>query len=212
MKNTTPNGTGINKTRLFLVVGGICGLSWMVAQSNAGAEDVDKAAPAAAQAVEQPAAKPDAPASPWLVSEDVSPIDDSKTVVLLNTSKEMVKNRFGRNQGPATMVLRCQENTTALYINFAGQFMASSRYNNYGDVTYRVDGEEAVTVGMDESTDHQSLGLFTGGQSIPMIKRMIGHDQIVVRATPYNESPLTLTFDISGLDKDISTLRETCGW
>lgn len=153
--------------------------------------------------------EPEKPSSPWRVSESTSEIDDSPRVILSVSSSDLIRDKFGR-VGRGDLVLRCLENTTVLYVNFAGNFM--SDHGSYGNVTYRIDDAEARTARMRESTNHESLGLWSGGASIPVIKRMFGHDTLIVRATPYNESPVTITFPISGLSEEIKPLREACHW
>lgn len=90
--------------------------------------------------------------------------------------------------------------------------MVSSEYNDYGDVTYRIDENPSKSIAMDESTDNRALGLWSGGQAIPFIKQMLGGQTMVTRFTPYNDSPVTAEFNISGLDKAIIALREQCKW
>lgn len=152
---------------------------------------------------------PPEPRSPWFVSKSTSKIDDSPTVVLKNYSNEIISGRFGRDD-KATLVLRCMENTTNLYFTFAKNFMAD--IGSYGNVTYRLDDEPARTINMGESSDNEALGLWSGGRSIPVIKQMFGHDELTVRATPYNESSITMTFNVSDLQEDIKPLREACHW
>lgn len=115
------------------------------------------------------------------------------------------------NGSKISLVLRCHENTTSLYF-VTGCRMTSGDYNDYGDISYRLDDDRARTVGGHESTNNRSLGLWTGGRSIPVIKQMFGKTQMVVRMTPYGENPFTATFDIAGLNEAISPLREACHW
>ncbi|WP_348681953.1 type VI secretion system-associated protein TagO [uncultured Halomonas sp.] len=157
--------------------------------------------------------KPAEPNSPWFVRQDTSPMDDSTSVFLSTYSKELVPHKYRSGRAaPAVLQLRCMENTTALYIEFNGHYMVSSRYQDWGDVDLRVDAGNARTIGMHESTDNQVLGLFRGGQSIPVIKSMFGAEKLLVRATPFNESPITVTFDVSDLESEITPLREACHW
>lgn len=90
--------------------------------------------------------------------------------------------------------------------------MVSSDYNDYGRVNYRIDSNPAKSVDMNESTDNRALGLWSGGKSIPLIKEMIGSSKFVARFTPYNESPVIMEFNISGLEKAILPVREQCKW
>jgi type VI secretion system protein VasI len=149
--------------------------------------------------------------SEWGVRVDESEMTDETTVVLRVESEDPVQCNFSGMERP-TLILRCQENTTAVYIATDGCHMASSEYNNYGDVTYRLDNDPARTRGFQESTDNRALGLWSGGEAIPLIKAMLGHDEMLVRFTPFSSSPLTAKFPIAGLDEAVRPLREACGW
>lgn len=35
---------------------------------------------------------------------------------------------------------------------------------------------------------------------------------MIVRFTPFNESPVTAKFNITGLEEAIKPLRDSCGW
>lgn len=160
----------------------------------------------------QPPAPPPAPVSPWRAREETSPMDDSKSVFLSTKSNERIPGRYGNAPGNATLFVRCVENTTALILQMNGNHMTSSRYHDWGHVQMRIDDKQAFTKSMNASTNHQSLGLWSGGQSIPVIQRMFDADLLTMRATPYSESPITMTFDISQLKDEIAPLREACHW
>jgi len=148
--------------------------------------------------------------SPWYVSEETSQIDDSKTVTLSTVSTTTIPDRYGRRQGKASLVLRCMENTTSMYMKFNGNFMAD--HGSYGNVTMRIDDKKAFTRSMKESTDNMALGLWSGGRSIPVIKKLMKGDELIVRATPFNESSYTMTFNIKGLAEKVVPLRKACHW
>lgn len=147
--------------------------------------------------------------SKWSVSENVSPMDDSKTVTLHLESSEPIQNRY-RGITTADLYIRCQEKTTSLFFVYGDNFLSSIQ--GYGQVTYRIDAKPSSTKNMTESTDNKALGLWTGGSSIPFVKSMFGGENLVVRITPFNESPVTAQFQISGLEDAIKPLRAACGW
>lgn len=109
-------------------------------------------------------------------------------------------------------MLRCMENKTAAMLITSSCHLTSSRYNDYGDIQYRVDDKPAKTKSFEASTSNDTLGLWEGGKAIPFIKELFGGDKVVMKFTPYGESPRLVTFDISGLDEAIKPLREQCGW
>jgi type VI secretion system protein VasI len=145
----------------------------------------------------------------WVVEKSTSKLTDQPTVVMTTRSVETID--CGWSRGQISLTIRCHENTTSMLF-VTGCHMTSSEYNNYGDVTYRLDEEKARTVGMHESTNNRTLGLWRGGQSIPVIKSMFGKSQMVVRMTPFGESPFTANFDINGLETAITPLRQACHW
>lgn len=145
----------------------------------------------------------------WDKRVDVSALTDEKNVFLFLQSTNRIPGSYG-GSGNGRLWLRCMENTTAVLFDFNDHFM--SDIQGYGRVEYRIDDLELASISTSTSTDNKTLGLWRGSAAIPFIKRLLGHDQLIVRATPYNESPMTLTYDIRGIDDAIVELRETCSW
>jgi type VI secretion system protein VasI len=145
----------------------------------------------------------------WQVSQTKSAFDDSTTVVLILDSENVVKGQFGA-PGPARMFLRCKENTTSAYLVLNDLFL--SDIQGFGTVDYRLDDQKASSIKMDVSTDNKALGVWSGVQAIPFIEGLIGVEKLVLRATPYNDSPIEASFDLSGLADAIIPLRSTCKW
>ena len=145
----------------------------------------------------------------WQMRRDISQLTDEKYVFVTTKSNETIPGRFG-SAGNARLSLRCMENTTAVILTMNDHFMADIQ--GYGRVEYRLDDRAMQRVSMTESTDNSALGLWRGGSAIPFIKSLFGHQRLVVRATPFNESALTVTFDISGVEAATAELRETCHW
>lgn len=145
----------------------------------------------------------------WRVSEDKSAFDDSRTVVLSLSSDQPIAGRFGA-ANPAEIYLRCQENSTSLYLVLNDQFL--SDIQGFGSVDYRIDEQKASVARMTASTDNQALGLWDGGKSIPLIKKLLTGNSVVFRATPFNESPIEFSFTLAGLKNAVRPLKEACVW
>ena len=148
------------------------------------------------------------PATGWVVTQERSKIDDLSNEYLHLSSKEPIENQF-HELTPLELWITCREGKTDLYLVFGGHFMAS--IESYGTVTYRIDKSPAEKRQFTEFTDHKALGLWRG-QGIPLIKEMFDASNLFVRATPYNESPVTGEFNISALKEAIKPLRAACGW
>ena len=138
----------------------------------------------------------------WYTSIDTSEIDDTKNVILTLSAENAIYSRY-RTERP-TLYLRCAENKTEAYINW-NVFLGSDSIK----VLLRYDKEKAKTRRWDTSTDHKSL--FVRG-NIPFIKKLLKHKKLLVKVTPYSESPVTTTFDVRGLKEAIKPLREACHW
>lgn len=135
----------------------------------------------------------------WRVSKEVNPIDDSVTVVLVIPA-DSGKSKWGT---PVGIFLRCKSNRTEVYINWNDYLGDSTR------VTTRVGENSARTSAWSLSTDSQAS---FHPNPISFIRSMLGETKLVAQTTPYNESPVTAIFDISGIDQASIPLRETCGW
>lgn len=149
-------------------------------------------------------------AGKWSIRSEQSRITDKTDVFVSLQSDQVVPDRFGGAGRPAVLNLRCQDDTTSLTVWFGGQFMASS--GGFDQVTYRIDTREAVGDRWDVSTNNEHLGLWSGGQSIPLIKSLFGAENLLVQAAPFNENKVVLDFKVGGIENAVKPLREACGW
>lgn len=145
----------------------------------------------------------------WEKLEGTSPIDDSKKVILYVQTADPVRADYG-NSRDIILSLQCVENKTNVALTFGGAFMSSLQ--GAGLVTFRFDSEDAFSLDLTESTDNKALMIDTGKKSINFIKKMLGHSKLVIRAMTYSGDFVVATFDITGLDVSLPTLREACNW
>jgi type VI secretion system protein VasI len=147
-------------------------------------------------------------AGDWQVDIETSKLDDSKNVFMSLTSGDQIKGRFGDD---ANMILHvvCRERKVDFYVTFGENFM--SDIEGYGNVTLRLDAETAFKKSMTESTDHGALGIWSPN-AISFVKTLLGHDHLLVRATPYNANAITSDFVIKGLENAVKPLRTACKW
>ncbi len=167
--------------------------------------------PKTASAAEPPAVSiaPPAPPQPaWTAIEEKSKIDDSSNVFIATSSKDPLPGRYGQ-KGRARITIACREGKTNLWVTFGGHFMSDYQF---GTVTYRVDKRPAKKRHMRKSTDHQALGLWSAGETIPFAKELFGGASLFFEATPHSESAVTAEFDISGLEQAIQPLAKACKW
>jgi type VI secretion system protein VasI len=146
-------------------------------------------------------ATPAAGKGKWSTSTTTDPLTDQSVYVAILTAGTG-RGRFGES---IDLVVRCAKKTTDLYINWASFLGSESTF-----VTHRVGKDKAVRQSWVVSTDHKSS--FYPGSPVSTLKKMIDTNSFVVNVTPYSESPVTATFDISGASEALSDVRKGCGW
>lgn len=134
----------------------------------------------------------------WQVSRKINPIDDSETATLILYA-DSGENYLGKK---VYLVIRCQSSEVNLYIG----------WNNYlgskALVTTRVGSKKAVKRYWPLSTDSQSS--FAENPK-KLINQMLGKQKFIAQVTPYNDSPVTAVFDISGIDIAVKPIIDVCG-
>lgn len=138
----------------------------------------------------------------WDVQVNTSPVDDSKTVILRLDGENSVSQRYTTTT--PTLILRCQEKHTEAYITF-GFFLGSDST----EVTHRLDKQKAEEREWGISTDHQAM---FAPKPIDFIRKLLKAETLFLRVTPYGESPVSVSFNLTGLAESIKPLQDACGW
>lgn len=168
-------------------------------------EAIDSDAIVGSKSDEQPPAAE--PIGKWRVSRDVNVMDDTTTVVL-GLEADSGVSKFGDE---ISLIARCQSNRTEVYVVW-GDYLGSDGGvgESVKDVLVRFGEDEAQGQVWNLSTDSQAT--FVPGYSISFLKRLSKVDRLVIKTTPFNESPRTAVFDVRGLESPLAELAETCGW
>lgn len=155
---------------------------------------------------EPPELSPEEKYPHWNLNVGASQMDDSRTVVLHTPAQNRISGRYGSTVHPQ-LFLRCSENTTSLYVNW-DMYISTQNQN----LRYRIGEASPRNQTWGIATNHEATGLWSGGQSIPVIQRMLGEDRMLIEVTPYGENSVTAEFNISGLNELIEPLRDACNW
>lgn len=110
---------------------------------------------------------------------------------------------------PIVLLIRCADDKTDVWISWRDFLDSDDRVV----VTTRLGAGTASDDYWDNSTDKTST-FFPGSNEnhIAYVKALLGESQLVARTTPYNESPVTAVFDLTGIDKAVAKIREACEW
>lgn len=140
----------------------------------------------------------------WQTSISTSPVDDSKNIILSLNSNDYIRTPFGESVMP-TMYVACREKKTEVFINW-DVYLGLEQTS----MLYRLDKQKAVEKEWSISTDTKAV--FYKGSDIGFIKSLAKADKMFTRITPYNEAPVSATFDLKGLSDAMKPLQKACGW
>jgi len=146
----------------------------------------------------------------WKVSKSVSKMDDSVTTVLTLDADNVITGWPGETHRP-TLFIRQMEGELDVYINTGLNPAVELEYSGgiwlteSAKATYRFDKKSAVTAWFNKSTDGKAL-FWRDPRSA--VDRMLGHNKLVFRFTPFNSNPATATFTLTGLQNAIVEIEE----
>ena len=96
------------------------------------------------------------------------------------------------------------ENKTSLYVDW-GTFISTADPR----ITLRVDKDKATSEYWGVASNHEAS---FSPNAIPIIKSMVGKNNLMLQVTPFSDQTYTLNCDITGLDNAIKPLRDACNW
>ncbi len=146
----------------------------------------------------------------WSITNEVNPIDDSKTYVAVLKEEKAARGPLGNQM---SLVLRCKEDTTEVYINW-GEYLGddgTSVYSDYKNVIERIGADAARTRKWSISTNNTSTFAPTG-TDIDLVTALDKSNKYIVQTTPYGENPMTGIFELQGINSVATSLAETCNW
>ena len=143
------------------------------------------------------ASVPEEPAG-WQLRTDTSPIDDSKSYFLSRDADEPIGSGF--MSSTPTLIIRHKEGTLEVYITF-GTYLGSDTTM----VTTRMGSSPATQREWGLSTDGKAI--FCPTDNGQFVRQLLANDRLVIRLTPFGESPATSTFDLTGLSEAIAPMK-----
>ncbi len=137
----------------------------------------------------------------WVIQENINPLDDTKTVAVVRRPDNFSASDIRRHD--VVLALRCASNAVSVFVIWDEYLSEDTQ-----PVIVRVGRGEPETQSWPVSNNNQ--GTFYPGNAVEFINTLLENDRLVLVTTPYNESPITATFDTSNLERRIGPLRETC--
>ncbi|HML94178.1 MAG TPA: type VI secretion system-associated protein TagO [Thermodesulfobacteriota bacterium] len=143
----------------------------------------------------------------WQISRDHSSMDDSKRVVLGLPAENIISGYLQTYQ--PTLIIRCQENKTDLYVNIGVSPNPELGLYNQHTVRIRLDDGKPFSERWSQSTSGDTL---FAPQPIALARKMVSANKMLFEFVPYNSNAQIAEFDIWGLKPYLTELSETCNW
>jgi type VI secretion system protein VasI len=133
------------------------------------------------------------------------PSSDTGTDAFLLLSEQTTASTVEAHASKATLILRCLNNTTSLYVGFD---KATAQAETV--VAYRFDNEPISESRWTVATD--MAGLFPDGNAIAMVKDISKHSLLRLWFFPKAGATRTLVFDLRGAQNAVLPLQLACHW
>jgi len=146
----------------------------------------------------------------WRKSERTSEMDDFKNVYFSVRADEDIPRSHGMGTVRPTLLIRCMENRTTIYVNWGRYITTGGVYINH-QVRYRIDDRDPVQANWSISTNFESTGEWRG-RGISLLRSMKGATRFLVETTPYGENSVLASFDVTGFDAAAAEVAERCHW
>lgn len=156
----------------------------------------DRTAPADSAQTAEPAAPS------WQLNTTTNPTDSSTTVVLYRSAMEVRAHSIA---GVPILYIRCKSGETALYIDWHNYIPGASH-----QVTTRMD--RGPTQARMWTLSRSNVATFYPDVPVAFLRMLMQADLLYAEATPYNTTPVTAVFDLTGLADIIQPLRDACEW
>lgn len=138
----------------------------------------------------------------WNCSSEKSKLTDQKNVYCSVESLEEFGAGYQTHR--ADLMARCVEGKVESLINFDSYLGLETT-----TVRYRVDQQKLVSSEWSISTNTKAA--FAPGAK-KLLAALSTAKQLVVRATPYGENPVEVTFNVGGFDEGLAQIRDACKW
>ena len=136
----------------------------------------------------------------WEVHEDVSPLDDSKTVIMALSSED----RIGQTR--PQLVVRCMEGETHVFIDY-DTILGRPGY----DVTVWTRFDQRPAESSRWAVSSSGTAIFAD-YGVSLALEIASARMLFVRVIPERGNRISATFQLKGSVEAMRPLREACGW
>lgn len=142
----------------------------------------------------------------WHLTQKTNEMDGTREVLLTREAETEIQGFMGKTR--PYIAIQCLQGKPEVFVN-VGKTMQSD-YDHYGTSGVRVkfDASGPTRQRWTESTDN--VALFSPAPS-KLIKELTSTDVFLFEFTPFQETPETVKFDVSGLRAQLRSVANVCG-
>lgn len=128
----------------------------------------------------------------------------NSNLMFVKQSEDFFYNNHSFKSQPS-IIIRCKDNKTELYIDFDTTMTCHGTMK----LGLKIDNEKPYFENWQSSTD--CSGLFSP-QPIKLIKKLKGHQKLVVKFVPFQQGDVNTTFNLDEINDVQAEIAETCKW
>jgi hypothetical protein len=160
----------------------------------------------------------------WKITSSKNPMNDTATVTASLNAEGPIVGRLNRSFLP-TLIVRCStplkpdnyppiipvQPGLEVYV-VTGMPATVENAEGLHQVGLRYDDAAAYQSGMSESTDHQSLffSAIESTRAAVTYRTLVKSKRLLVQFTPFQSSPVIITFDTRGFEKHVDQVLTAC--
>jgi len=149
------------------------------------------------------------PVSHWNIRSTKSDFTDQTDVYISTQAEKPLQCSYRHTP---VLYVRCLEGKTNVFISH-GCYAPPDRDTKLIDVQLRLDDEPTIKESLYTTTDDKGFGWWEFNSAMGAVRnRLLDHDTLVIRFSPYREAPQIARFKISGLREAMATTEPSCVW
>jgi len=138
----------------------------------------------------------------WKTITDISPIDNTETIVVYREAEQPYTSRYGVSE-TALLGLRCKNHEFGISI-------ATNSILEDGNVRIRFDDDVALVREASMSTDYTTLYLQPQSLLFTLFASIQNHKRMLFEFTPFQSRAVVVEFNLEGLSDVVKPLTDAC--
>ena len=143
----------------------------------------------------------------WEVSEEISPMDGSRSLALTLKAEQSIPSLVGLGDFPV-LTISCKSHHTAAYIHTGSLPFDPDKGGKYR-VQLRVDDGQLITQYWGASNSYDAL---YAPKPVELAKQLAASKKLAFEFTPLASGPVATWFAVEGLERPLGKVADTCGW